>query len=76
MVRNKAVDVSNATHVPSERPYHVLAVDLAPVPLEPRVMLDANLEWDLSGTTAITSVMSAIAQAFDSTFDEVGDFLW
>lgn len=75
MVKNKAVKTAGALKVRSPQDLHVLAVDMAPVAMEPRVMLDANLEWDLNGTTAITSVMSAIAQIFDDSFDDVADFL-
>ena len=75
MVKNKAVKTAGASKVRSPQDLHVLAVDMAPVAMEPRVMLDANLEWDLNGTTAITSVMSAIAQIFYDSFDDVADFL-
>ncbi|MFW5881543.1 MAG: hypothetical protein ACOCTP_03380 [Roseicyclus sp.] len=35
------------------------------LPLEPRLLLDANLEWDLAGTSALTSALSGLAQAFE-----------
>jgi len=44
-------------------------------PLEPRVMLDANLSWEITSSTAITSVLSGVAQMFDAQFDEVSGFL-
>ncbi|MGR3485978.1 MAG: hypothetical protein ACU0BF_11585 [Paracoccaceae bacterium] len=53
----------------------LLAVDRTVIPMEPRVMLDANLEWDLNSTTAIVSVMSGVAEVFESTFADVTSFL-
>ena len=46
----------------------------APVLLEPRIMMDANLEWDLASTTALSSSLSGLAQSFAeqyATIDEV-----
>ncbi|GGE38882.1 hypothetical protein [Actibacterium pelagium] len=40
------------------------------LPLEPRILLDANLEWDLSSTTVLSSALTGIAQAFEQQFDE------
>ncbi|MFD1695440.1 beta strand repeat-containing protein [Roseibium aestuarii] len=49
---------------------------LLPTMLEPRVMLDANLEWDLSAATAdISNAMDGFADAFDDTMDDISDFL-
>ncbi|MDG4650076.1 calcium-binding protein [Roseibacterium sp. SDUM158017] len=45
------------------------------LPLEPRLLLDANLEWDLSGTTALTSALSGVAQIFEQQFGDVSAFL-
>ena len=45
------------------------------LPLEPRIMLDGNLEWAIGSSTALTSVLSSLATAFDSEIDQLGDFL-
>lgn len=49
--------------------------DLAVLPLEPRIMLDGNLEWGITSTTALTSVLSGIAGMFGDEFDQVSAFL-
>lgn len=36
----------------------------APVLLEPRIMMDANLEWDLASTTALSGSLSGLVQSF------------
>jgi Ca2+-binding RTX toxin-like protein len=36
----------------------------APVLLEPRIMMDANLEWDLASTTALSGSLSGLIQDF------------
>nr|WP_321980801.1 hypothetical protein [uncultured Cohaesibacter sp.] len=46
-----------------------------PLLLEPRVMLDANLEWDLSAASSITDAISGFADAFSDQFDDISDFL-
>lgn len=68
--------VVEAKNVLSERNQpHQLAIDLRAVPLEPRVMLDANLEFDINATTALTSVLSGVAQLFEDQFDDITSFL-
>ena len=68
--------VADAQNVLSERDQpHQLAIDLRTVPLEPRVMLDANLEFDINATTALTSVLSGVAQLFEDQFDDITSFL-
>ncbi len=49
--------------------------DLAVLPLEQRILLDANLEWGINSTTALTSVLSGIMGMFGDEFDQVTDFL-
>ncbi|WP_039019935.1 calcium-binding protein [Halocynthiibacter namhaensis] len=53
----------------------MLPIDLRAVPLEPRVMLDANLEFDINASTALTSVLSSVAQLFDEQIADITDFL-
>lgn len=36
----------------------------APVLLEPRIMMDANLEWDLASTTALSGSLAGVANTF------------
>ncbi|MEC8196458.1 MAG: hypothetical protein VX228_09100, partial [Pseudomonadota bacterium] len=52
-----------------------LSVDLKTGLLEPRVMLDANLEWDLNASSALTSVLAGIAQSFEDQFTAVSNVL-
>ena len=40
----------------------------APVLLEPRIMMDANLEWDLASSTALSGTLANIVQTFDEKF--------
>lgn len=82
MGKNKAISKLGAnavsvtdTHLPMAKPVHQLPIDLRAVPLEPRVMLDANLEFDISSTTALTSVLSSVAQLFEEQFDDITSFL-
>lgn len=49
----------------------VRKADFHPVPLEPRLMMDGNLSFDLSNSTAITSAISGIAQAFEEQYTSV-----
>ena len=46
-----------------------------PLLLEPRVMLDANLEWNLSDATSISDAIHGFAEAFNEQFDDISDFL-
>ena len=45
------------------------------LPLEPRIMLDGNLEWAVNSSTALTSVLSGLAGMFSDQFDQVDDYL-
>ncbi len=45
--------------------------EFSPVPLEPRLMMDGNLSFDLSDSTALTSSISGIAQAFEEQYSSV-----
>jgi Ca2+-binding RTX toxin-like protein len=45
------------------------------LPLEPRIMLDGNLEWAVNSTTALTSVLSGLAGMFADEFDQLDDYL-
>ncbi len=49
--------------------------EVAVLPLEPRILLDASLEWDITSTTALTSVLSGFAGIFGSQFDNIDAFL-
>ena len=46
-----------------------------PLLLEPRVMLDANLEWNLSEATSISDAIHGFAEAFNDQFHDISDFL-
>ena len=46
-----------------------------PLLLEPRVMLDANLEWNLSDATSISDAIHGFAEAFNEQFHDISDFL-
>ncbi|WP_300543140.1 calcium-binding protein [Maricaulis sp.] len=45
----------------------------APVLLEPRIMMDANLEWDLASTTALSGSLSSMVQAFAEQYAAVDE---
>ncbi|MGB0968149.1 MAG: hypothetical protein ACPGUX_08195, partial [Halocynthiibacter sp.] len=82
MGKNKAISPKGANMVPAKdmllpAPFNArqLPIDLRAVPLEPRVMLDANLEFDINASTALTSVLSGVAQLFDEQIDEITSFL-
>ena len=64
----------NARKVQSKGPENG-ALEPAILPLEPRIMLDGNLEWAIGSSTALTSVLSSLATAFDTEMDQIGDFL-
>ncbi|WP_321341282.1 calcium-binding protein [uncultured Cohaesibacter sp.] len=46
-----------------------------PLLLEPRVMLDANLEWNLSDATSISDAIHGFAETFNEQFHDISDFL-
>ncbi|MCE8469557.1 hypothetical protein LZ189_10985, partial [Rhodovulum sulfidophilum] len=52
-----------------------LPIDRRAVPLEPRVMLDANLDIDLSGGADLTSILSGLAQIADQQADNADAIL-
>ncbi|PJE32298.1 RTX-I toxin determinant A from serotypes 1/9 [Pseudooceanicola marinus] len=52
-----------------------LEVDQRAIPLEPRVMLDANLTIDLAGTQDLTELMLGLAQSFDDQAQQADDLL-
>ncbi|TYC64145.1 hypothetical protein FMN50_01765, partial [Rhodobacterales bacterium] len=54
---------------------HVPDCTAAPLPLEPRMMLDANIEWDLSGASGVAAALDHFAEAFSDQFDDVTEFL-
>ena len=54
---------------------NALAVDDRATPLEPRVMLDANLTIDLGGTEDLTELLVGLAQAFDQQADDASAIL-
>ncbi|MBP1853588.1 beta strand repeat-containing protein, partial [Rhizobium halophytocola] len=58
----------------SEEPKGAVQV-LQPVLLEPRVMLDANLEWDLGGGLHVSDALTSFADAFSHQVDDITDFL-
>lgn len=46
----------------------------APALLEPRIMMDANLDWDLGSTTALSSSLSGLVQAFTEEIQGIEGF--
>ncbi|MBL3587047.1 hypothetical protein JMM61_16925 [Rhodovulum sulfidophilum] len=52
-----------------------LPIDRRAVPLEPRVMLDANLDIDLSGGADLTAILSGLAQIADQQADNADAIL-
>ncbi len=69
MGQNKQITSKGSKLVPE------LAIDTRAVPLEPRVMLDANLEWDLTGSTALDTVLTNIQATFANQLDPLTNFL-
>lgn len=46
---------------------------VAPVLLEPRIMMDANLEWDLASTTALSGSLSDLVQNFAEQYANLAE---
>lgn len=52
-----------------------VTTDLGVLPLEPRVLMDASLGWEISGTDQVVTLMSGIHHMIEQQIAEYGDFL-
>ena len=69
-IRGNAVQAVAPALPVAQRP-----LDQRVLPLEPRILLDANLEWDLNSTSVLTSALSGVAQIFEEQIDDINAFL-
>ena len=75
MGHNRSIGQGRAEAVAPALPVAQRPLDQRVLPLEPRILLDANLEWDLNSTSVLTSALSGVAQIFEEQVDDIEGFL-
>ncbi|WP_298500107.1 calcium-binding protein, partial [uncultured Maritimibacter sp.] len=56
-------------------PSHMESSEPGLLPLEPRILMDAALEWDLGGTDQLVTLVSGIHHMIEQQIADYGDFL-
>jgi hypothetical protein len=70
MGKHQTINGDMSTVEMDKKNVRALAVEEMILPMENRVMLDANLEWDLTSADAALTVLSSVAMAFEDAFGE------